>query len=248
MGSRSQESQNLFWQDSRGEGGNNPSFKNPMNFRNGEAEFWTEQNKKWWPVTGTPDSSKPKTKCDDSASLCWQVFCANPGRPRARNFLIGCPDLYICGLSRETRHEAINYSNRFQKSHKCSLGNIYVTDHCELQKRIKWNYVQPNWRHLEPAHAKVCFQKDDTQPLKRYESFIGFWKIGKTKCDKCYHRIWANPWDVPITIRYFKIFYIGVYFVCAGRAHHGSGFFISRSLWVGFNIRGIEYIILKVIT
>ena len=157
MGSRSQESQNLFWQDYRGEGGNNPSFKNSMNFRNGEAEFWTEKNKKWWPVTGTPDSSKPKTKCDDSASLCWQMFCANPGRPRARNFLIGCPDLYICGLSRETRHEAINYSNRFQKSHKCSLGNIYVTDHCELQNELDWI---------------MCNQTDDTssQLMQKYVS------------------------------------------------------------------------------
>jgi len=213
MGSRSQESQNLFWQDSRGEGGNNPSFKNSMNFRNGEAEFWTEQNKKWWPVTGTPDSSKPKTKCDDSASLCWQVFCANPGRPRARNFLIGCPDLYICGLSRETRHGAINYSNRFQKSHKCSLGNIYVTDHCELQKRIKWNYVQPNWRHLEPANAKVCFQKDDTQPLKRYESFIGLPNVPKLPnviSAIAEYRIAFR--DVPITIWDLNFFHVWLYF------------------------------------
>ena len=121
------------------------------------AEFWTEKNKKWWPVTGTPDSSKPKTKCDDSASLCWQVFCANPGRPRARNFLIGCPDLYICGLSRETRHEAINYSNRFQKCHKCSLGNIYVTDNCELQNEL---------------NETMCNQTDDTssQLMQKYVS------------------------------------------------------------------------------
>ena len=79
MGSRSQESQNLFWQDSRGEGGNNPSFKNPMNFRNGEAEFWTEQNKKWWPVTGTPDSSNPKTKCDHVLPCAGKCFVRTQG-------------------------------------------------------------------------------------------------------------------------------------------------------------------------
>ena len=184
MGSRSQESQNLFWQDSRGDGGNKPSFKNPMNFRNGEAEFWTEGHKKMWSVTGTPDNSNPKTKCDQVLPCAGKCFVRTQG------------DL-VRAISLPMRDLAWQY---------LCYWPLWIT------KRIGLNYVQPNWRHLEPANAIICFQTDVTQPLKRYESFVGFPNSPTIKnVISAIAKYRIAFWDVPITTWDFNFFHVWLY-------------------------------------